>query len=185
MNVLRAYIREVLDGFGNKSLGKDGAVPNLRYDIGTKRSTNVLDDEDLEAQAAVQDSLGRQAACCLIVSGDGKILAVSRKDDPTMLGLPGGKVDPGETPEEAAARELWEECGIEALDMHEVFSCSDAQGYVTTTFACKADGEIHTDEPGVIRWVEPSVLLDPGSSPFTDYNKKLLNVTGMAPNAGQ
>jgi 8-oxo-dGTP diphosphatase len=41
------------------------------------------------------------------------ILAVSRKDDPNAFGLPGGKVEHGETEEQAARRELLEETGVE------------------------------------------------------------------------
>ena len=34
------------------------------------------------------------AVCVIIQNDDGKILGVSRKDDPNMFGLAGGKVDP-------------------------------------------------------------------------------------------
>lgn len=37
-----------------------------------------------------------------------------------QIALPGGRVDPGETPSEAAVRETWEEVGIEAAEI-EVF----------------------------------------------------------------
>lgn len=47
----------------------------------------------------------------LVIDNDGKILMVSRKYDPTMFGLVGGKVDPGESPEDAVSREFHEETG--------------------------------------------------------------------------
>lgn len=115
------------------------------------------------------------AACMLIISDDKKILAVSRKDDPTAFGLPGGKVDPGETPVKAAARELLEETGLIATDLTEVFSESDGE-YTTTTFVGKISGAIDTTESGVIRWVNKNVLL---KGPFADYNQRLFNKVGI------
>jgi len=43
---------------------------------------------------------------------DGKILGVSRRDDHTSFGLPGGKVDKNETPIQALIREVKEETGV-------------------------------------------------------------------------
>lgn len=174
-SLLRRYIKEVLDGFGNKNFSKDG---NLRYDVPIlKRGGNVLTDEDEDAENADQSTM--KAATCLIISDDGKILAVSRRDDPTQWGLPGGKVDDGEEPIQAASRELAEETGLVAVRLHPVFSCGDSEGFETTTFACEASGEINTKEEGVIRWVDVSVLLDPSSSPFAEYNQKLFSKLDM------
>ena len=50
-----------------------------------------------------------------IIRQEGRILLVQRPDHAPMGGLwefPGGKVEPGETPEAALARELAEELGI-------------------------------------------------------------------------
>lgn len=173
-HLIRSLIREVLTGFGNKSAGKDGVAGNVYGGVPGSTVTadahkGVLDADD-EDQANV-----KKAACCLIVADDGKILAVSRKDNPSDLGLPGGKVDPGEEPEQAAARELKEETGLTALKLSPVYSATDAQGYVTTTFACEADGQIDTDESGVIRWVQPEELLN---GQFADYNRELLKRLG-------
>lgn len=118
----------------------------------------------------------KQAACCLIISDDGKVLAVSRKDDPTAFGLPGGKVDPGETPEEAAARELREETGLVASNLRKVFVRKEDDGYTTHTFACEVQGEINTPESGVIRWVTPEVLF---AGPFGGYNRRLWAKLGL------
>ena len=166
-------INEILDGFGNKSNGKDGVAGNLRNGVPTTGHTgeNVLTDEEVE------ENKEKRAACVLIVAEDGKVLAVSRKDNPNVWGLPGGKVDPAETEEQAAARELQEETGLTAKKLSRVFSADDGE-YVTTTFACEADGEIDTDESGVIRWVEPAILFDPTTSPFYGYNRALFKKLG-------
>lgn len=170
---IREIVSEVLDGFGNKSNGKDGVAGNLRNGVPLTGHTggNVLTDEENEEEKLLR------AACVLIVAEDGKVLAVSRKDNPNAWGLPGGKVDPGETEQQAAARELQEETGLTAKRLSQVFSADDGE-YMTTTFACEAEGEIDTDESGVIRWVEPAILLDPGTSPFSDYNRALFKKLG-------
>lgn len=123
----------------------------------------------------------KQAACCLILKGDGRVLAVSRRDDPTAFGMPGGKVDAGETPEQAAARELEEETGLVATSLNQVFVRKEHDGYTTTTFVARVEGEFGTDEEGVIRWVTPEVLF---AGPFGDYNKRLWKHLGLPTSSG-
>ena len=116
-----------------------------------------------------------QAACVLIVSDDMKVLAVSRKNDPTDFGMPGGKIDPGEDAVTAAARELEEETGLIAKNLRHVFSSDDGE-YETHTFMGEISGTIDTPESGVIRWVAPHVLV---SGMFGDYNRRLFSKLGI------
>lgn len=56
-------------------------------------------------------------AVCIVQASDGRLLMAERTSRQLSAGyweLPGGKVDPGETPEQAAVRELAEETGIAA-----------------------------------------------------------------------
>lgn len=176
--LLRQLVLEVLNGFGNKSLGSNDSGSNLRYDVPVKASTNVLDDEEAEEQEAKQNT--KQAACCLILSDDGLVLAVSRKDDPTAFGLPGGKVDPGEDAMTAAARELKEETGLIATALRPVFTRKEHDGFTSTTFATEVEGQINTPETGVIRWVTPEVLF---AGPFGEYNRRLWAHLGLPTSA--
>jgi 8-oxo-dGTP diphosphatase len=53
---------------------------------------------------------------CALVDADNRILIAQRPEGKALAGLwefPGGKVDPGERPEDALIRELREELGIE------------------------------------------------------------------------
>ena len=51
---------------------------------------------------------------CAVIIRDGKVLCMKRKQRGSnstagMFEFPGGKIDPGETPFDAIAREIWEE----------------------------------------------------------------------------
>ena len=59
----------------------------------------------------------RRQVAAAVIGRDGKILIARRKRSDTMGGyweFPGGKVEPGETPEMCLKRELKEEFGIDA-----------------------------------------------------------------------
>src|SRR6202142_233823 len=54
-------------------------------------------------------------AACALIDADGRVLLAERPPGKSMAGLwefPGGKVEPGERPEESLIRELEEELGI-------------------------------------------------------------------------
>ena len=82
-----------------------------------------------------------------LVDADGRVLIAKRPEGKKLAGLwefPGGKVDPGETPEAALIRELREELGI---DTHE--SC-----LAPLTFASHAYDDFHLLMPLYVcrRW---------------------------------
>jgi 8-oxo-dGTP diphosphatase len=58
-------------------------------------------------------------AACALLDADKRILITRRPAGKAMAGLwefPGGKIEPGETPEEAVVRELREELGVEPCE---------------------------------------------------------------------
>lgn len=181
-NVIRTFIHEALgQSFGTRGLARFVAPDNVRGSSGVETSGHLA--SDINTDADNEQATKKRAACCMIVAEDGKILIVSRRDDPTKFSFPGGKVDPGETPEEAAKRELEEETGLVASALHPVFIGQDGP-YECTTFACEVEGghvaldDIDTDEEGIIRWGDPSVLLDVETCPFVEYNKQLFSHLG-------
>jgi len=118
----------------------------------------------------------KKAAIVFIQNEKGLVLSVSRKDDASKIGLPGGKVDFPETASQAAKRELFEETGLVATNLQKIFSRVDKQGYETTTFVGSITGTIHSDEEGKIQWVTRKMLLNPQISPFADYNQELFKI---------
>lgn len=168
-------LREVLTGFNSlNTVARDGAAGNVLSNNGnlvTRQRGSVLDDAEEEFETM------KKAATILTFHKDGnRVLAVSRKDDPDDFGLPGGKVDPGEDPADAAVRELKEETGLDAIKPRLVYTSLDSHGYVTYTYMATVLGEIDTDESGVVKWVDPEVVMR-GS--FGEYNKRLFAKIGI------
>ena len=125
----------------------------------------------------------KKRAACVLVQHAGQVLAVSRKHDPTAMGLPGGKMDDADEDERAAAaRELEEETGlrVDPRDLRPVFTHSADEQYTTTTFEVDwhdCAGPIRTTEAGRVRWVSWDVLL---AGPFGRYNAMLMAELGIA-----
>ena len=119
----------------------------------------------------------KQSASVLIME-NGKVLAVSRKNDPSDMGLIGGKKEPTETLEQCAIRECLEECGLLIYGLQEVFTAPISWGtYVNTTFIPAGyTGTIHTNEAGVVRWVEPQIIM---AGTFAEYNTALFKHLGL------
>ena len=136
----------------------------------------------------------KQAVCLFIQNEEGKILGVARRDDHEKFGLPGGKVDPGESHMQAAIRELREETNIQVkpLDVYPVFTSichgDDGNNFMCTTYFVERwlgveekNGTLSMKEnssnltmhgdAGPVKWLEPETLL---SGPFGKYNLALV-----------
>ena len=98
----------------------------------------------------------------VLIDPDGRVLLAQRPEGKSMAGLwefPGGKVEAGETPEDALVRELHEELGIETWS-----SCLAPLTFASHTyddfhllmplFACrKWDGIVQGKEGQKLAWV--------------------------------
>jgi len=109
----------------------------------------------------------RFVAAALIVR-DGQVLIGQRRTDQPMASLwefPGGKIESGESPQQALARELAEELGIQAevgdlvtrIRYHyRRGNAVDLQFFVVREFAGEIDNQIYQQ----VRWVQLAELPD-------------------------
>ncbi len=122
-----------------------------------------------------------------LIDVDGRVLIAQRPEGKSMAGLwefPGGKVEPGETPEIALIREMDEELGIETWE-----SCLAPLTFASHTyedfhllmplFACrKWKGNPQSREGQALKWVRINQLRDypmpPADEPLIAMLRDLL-----------
>jgi 8-oxo-dGTP diphosphatase len=104
-----------------------------------------------------------------LIDADGRVLLAQRPEGKSLAGLwefPGGKVDPGETPEAALIRELREELGIETKASclaPLTFASHSYEDFhlLMPLFACRRWDGIATGREGqTLAWVRPERLRD-------------------------
>ena len=122
-------------------------------------------------------------AACVLQEDDGRILIAKRPPGRPLAGLwefPGGKVDPGESPEHALVRELAEELGIEiaAADLAPLTFASHAYPdfhLLMPLFLCRRwRGEVRPHEGQELLWVIPAELVSYAMPPADEPLKALL-----------
>ena len=109
----------------------------------------------------------------------GRVLIAQRPFDKEHAGLwefPGGKIEPGESPEAALVRELREELGVTVVPEHlEPLTFSSAgratRHLLLLLYRCTAwQGEPRALDAAAIRWVLPAALeeydMPPADRPF-------------------
>lgn len=121
-----------------------------------------------------------EVVCGIIKNPEGKILACRRGLDRHLGGLwefPGGKIDAGETPEAALARELHEELGITVgvgKPLSAIVEWTDGAVSIRLRgYFCEiTDGTPHPHEHDEIRWCAISEL------PLLDWAEADLPLVG-------
>ena len=122
-----------------------------------------------------------------LVDRDNRVLIAQRPAGKTLAGLwefPGGKLDPGETPEEALVRELHEELGVTVcLTCLAPFTFAshtyDDFHLMMPLYVCRNwEGEVSPREGQQIKWVKARDLTDypmpPADIPLIPWLKDLL-----------
>jgi 8-oxo-dGTP diphosphatase len=100
----------------------------------------------------------------LVRADDGRVLLTQRRADqpmPLLWELPGGKVEPGEAPAAALAREIVEELGCDArvgrID-DVIFHAYDDFDLYMLVYRCDLVGEPRAVEVAQLAWVPPREL---------------------------
>lgn len=126
-------------------------------------------------------------AACALIDADNRVLIAQRPPGKPMAGLwefPGGKVEPGETPEETLVRELHEELGVDtqipclapltfASHPYERFHL------LMPLFVCRRFSGVAVGREGqALKWVRPKRLRDypmpPADAPLIPFLIDLL-----------
>lgn len=150
-------IKEVTGDYSMSGTRRMQAPGNLRSGFATRGSRSSL-EKDLE-DIEWKERQDRVAASIVYLQHEGKILAVSRGEDLTNMNMPGGGVEPGESPEAAAVRELEEETGLRAMQISPVFSKREGDKIIYFFKVNKFSGELKSSHEGIAKWVDPNTLL--------------------------
>ncbi len=138
----------------------NGKIINLRKD------DIILPD----GNGAIREVVEHSGGSCILCEREGKILLVRQFRYPykeEILELPAGKLNPGESPEQTALRELEEEGGIKAGGVEKMFEVYPSPGYTDEIIRiyravdikeCKA----HLDEDEFLEsvWIDKAKLKD-------------------------
>ncbi len=126
-------------------------------------------------------------AACVLIDADGRVLISQRPEGKSMAGLwefPGGKMEPGECPEEAVIREMREELGIEIPRpclAPFVFASHDYGDFhlLMPLFLCRKWNGVPVPQEGQrVKWVRARNLRDypmpPADEPLVAHLRDLL-----------
>lgn len=126
-------------------------------------------------------------AACALIDTDGRILLAQRPEGKNLAGLwefPGGKVESGETPEDALIRELQEEIGI--TTKHACLAPLTFASYsyekfhlLMPLYICRRyEGIARSMEGQALKWVRPQDLrnypMPPADEPLIPFLIDLL-----------
>ncbi len=101
-----------------------------------------------------------QSAATLVVNAQNEVLLVHKAYGGRVYGLPGGVVDPGELPIQAAVREAREEVGVEVcleyqLGFYHLRGGGRPDQYASVYVASIVSGEPHVVDPREISEIQP------------------------------
>jgi 8-oxo-dGTP diphosphatase len=121
-------------------------------------------------------------AACALIDADGRVLVAQRPQGKSMAGLwefPGGKVEPGERPEQCLIRELKEELGITVREECLAPLTFASHSYpdfhlLMPLYVCRRwEGIVTAQEQQALKWVRPGELknypMPPADEPLISH----------------
>lgn len=128
----------------------------------------------------------RQAGVMLIIN-QGMILGISRREDQTIFGLPGGKFDPDREPtpdkdtRDTAINETREETSVIVKQCEFIYRRDEPARYsggldfhTYCYYATSWEGTPTNSEEGLVKWLTAEELTSTKAA-FPDYNRRTLN----------
>ncbi len=158
-------------------LSRGGGTHPVRRFVASRGDVSALPDLPKPPAGGVPLLL---VAACVLIDAAGRVLIARRPEGRAMAGLwefPGGKLEPGESPEDALTRELHEELGIDvsrACLAPFVFASHAYERFhlLMPLFLCRRwQGKPVPREGQTIRWIKPEEL---GEYPFLPADRPLL-----------
>ncbi len=126
-------------------------------------------------------------AACALIDPDGRVLIAQRPPGKSMAGLwefPGGKIEPGERPEQSLIRELEEELGIVVKEeclapLTFASHCYPDFHLLMPLYVCRRwQGFVEAREQQALKWVRPNELrnfpMPPADEPLISHLTTLL-----------
>lgn len=155
-----------------KFLARGGEHPVIRFEA-TREDLFGPVDAPNEGEPPPQPAAGSKplllVAACALIDTDGRVLLARRPEGKSMAGLwefPGGKLNPGETPEAALIRELREELGIDVAQSclaPFVFASHAYERFhlLMPLYLCRRwGGQPRAREGQTLAWVRPAKLAE-------------------------
>jgi 8-oxo-dGTP diphosphatase len=153
-------------------LSRGGAMPVVLMEMGRADLPQAAPAPAPQPGALPEAPPGRRmllVAACALVDPDGRVLLARRPEGKPLAGLwefPGGKVNPGETPEAALIRELKEELAIDVAESCLAPFAFASHAYeafhlLMPLYLCRRwSGAVTAVEGQALAWVRPQKLAD-------------------------
>ena len=126
-------------------------------------------------------------AACALIDADGRVLLAQRPEGKSMAGLwefPGGKIEPGERPEQTLIRELNEELAVQVKEdclAPYAFASHGYEGFhlLMPLYLCRRwEGIARAQEGQTLAWVRPKDMaayaMPPADIPLVAQLRDLL-----------
>lgn len=107
---------------------------------------------------------GNVGSFAAIFDGCGRVLIVQERREPHRFGFPGGRVEPGENPDQTVVRECEEETGLTSRVVNHVGLYCFTNGLEAHVFLCQveeAEASLVSEDGLHVGWHAPTMIPRP------------------------